>query len=230
MSFNWSLWAGPDPTGVVLRLILAMLLGGAVAWIHRRTSAGDEMGAGFAATLVLLAILIAAVTQVIGDNVARAFSLVGALSIVRFRTVVRDTRDTAFVIFAVVAGMAAGAQNAAVALGTLLVGGVAAFVTSGPAAVPAAPLAAVSGIVHTLRVRAAMGAPVEGAVSKVLTERGCVSQLASLGTTKQATGWEASWELAALPGGVTAEELVRAVGRLEGIQDVRWERRQNEEA
>src|SRR2546430_13730647 len=50
-------------------------------------------------------------TQVIGDNVARAFSLVGALSIVRFRTVVRDTQDTAYVIFAVVVGMAGDRQR-----------------------------------------------------------------------------------------------------------------------
>lgn len=47
--------------------------------------------------------------QVIDDRVARAFSLVGALSIVRFRTVLDDTQDIAFVIFAVVVGMAAGA-------------------------------------------------------------------------------------------------------------------------
>ena len=60
---------------------------------------------------MLLSILIAMVTQVIGDNIARAFSLVGALSIVRFRTVVRDTQDTAFVIFAVAVGMAMGANN-----------------------------------------------------------------------------------------------------------------------
>ena len=63
------------------------------------------------------------VTQVIGDNVARAFSLVGALSIVRFRTVVRDTQDTAYVIFAVVVGMAVGAKNPWVAfIGLGLVG------------------------------------------------------------------------------------------------------------
>ena len=67
-------------------------------------------------TLVLLCILIAMVTQVIGDNVARAFSLVGALSIVRFRTVVSDTRDTAFVIFSVIVGMAIGAGHTEVAL------------------------------------------------------------------------------------------------------------------
>ena len=49
---------------------------------------------------------IAMVTQVTGQNVALAFSLVGALSIVRFRTVVQDTNDTAFVIFAVAGGTA----------------------------------------------------------------------------------------------------------------------------
>src|SRR6187549_974627 len=99
----------PDPVAVLLRLLAALGLGSVVAWIHTRTSKGAEMGASFPATLVLLAVLIAMVTQVIGDNVARAFSLVGALSIVRFRTVVRDTQDTAFVIFSVAVGMAVGA-------------------------------------------------------------------------------------------------------------------------
>jgi energy-converting hydrogenase Eha subunit A len=85
---------------VLVRLLVAMALGIAVAWIYRATRKSAEMSASFSVTLVLLAILIAVVTQVIGDNIARAFSLVGALSIVRFRTVVRDTQDTAYVIFA----------------------------------------------------------------------------------------------------------------------------------
>jgi len=75
----------------------------------KRTQPADEIASSFPPTLVLLCVLIAMVTQVVGDNVARAFSLVGALSIVRFRTVVRDTEDTAYVIFAVVVGMAVGA-------------------------------------------------------------------------------------------------------------------------
>ena len=76
----------PAPVAVVGRLIAAMVLGGIVAQIYRHSRA--EPPSSFTVTLVLLAILIAMVTQVIGDNVARAFSLVGALSIVRFRTVV----------------------------------------------------------------------------------------------------------------------------------------------
>ena len=100
-----------------------MLLGAVVAWIYQRTRPASDTSSSLAITLVLLSILIAMVTQVIGDNVARAFSLVGALSIVRFRTVVRDTVDTAFVIFAVAVGMAVGASHPSVALSGIAVVG-----------------------------------------------------------------------------------------------------------
>src|SRR5436190_9181756 len=104
-----------------LRLCLAMLLGFAVMFVYRMARKGEPRNASFEVTLVLLAILIAMVTRVIGDSVARAFSLVGALSIVRFRTVVRDTQDTAYVIFAVVVGMAVGANLLPVALAGIAV-------------------------------------------------------------------------------------------------------------
>src|SRR6476620_3764460 len=99
--------AGAIPvSAIVFRLSAALILGAIVAWIYRRARGPAAASGSFPGTLVLLSLLIAMVTQVIGDNVARAFSLVGALSIVRFRTVVRDTQDTAYVIFAVVIGMA----------------------------------------------------------------------------------------------------------------------------
>lgn len=98
------------PVELAARLIAALLLGLAVAGIYRLSHGRRKEDARVLfATLVLLSLLIAMVALVIGNSVARAFSLVGALSIVRFRTVVDDTRDTAFVIFSVVAGMAAGA-------------------------------------------------------------------------------------------------------------------------
>ena len=116
-----------EPLDVLVRLCLALVLGGVVAWIYRRTRKSAEISSSFPVTLVLLAVLIAMVTQIVGDNVARAFSLVGALSIVRFRTVVRDTQDTAYVIFAVVVGMAAGANNLWVGLIGIGVVGLAAY-------------------------------------------------------------------------------------------------------
>jgi uncharacterized membrane protein YhiD involved in acid resistance len=62
------------------------------------------------------------VMMVIGNNIARAFSLVGALSIIRFRTAVKDTRDTAFVFFSLAIGMAVGTGNRQIALvGTVII-------------------------------------------------------------------------------------------------------------
>src|SRR6187549_2003565 len=212
----------PDPVAVLLRLLAALGLGSVVAWIHTRTSKGAEMGASFPATLVLLAVLIAMVTQVIGDNVARAFSLVGALSIVRFRTVVRDTRDTAFVIFAVVVGMAAGAQNFWVGGLGLAVGGAAAFALSALAK-DAAPDSWTPE--HVLTVRAAVSVRLEKSVGGVLDERGVRYRVLSIGTVKMATGMEGAWQIAGAP----AEDLVRELGRIEGIQDVRIERWTGEE-
>ena len=91
-----------------IRLIAACLFGFLVAVSYRFHRHPTPVPVTFPLTLVLLSILIAMVMQVIDDRVARAFSLVGALSIVRFRTVLDDAQDIAFVIFAVVVGMAAG--------------------------------------------------------------------------------------------------------------------------
>jgi Domain of unknown function (DUF4956) len=100
---------------LLARFVSSFLLGTSIAAVYLFSRRGQSVAPSFAPTLVLLAMLIAVVTQVIGDNIARAFSLVGALSIVRFRTAVEDTFDIAFVIFAVVTGMAVGAENLQVA-------------------------------------------------------------------------------------------------------------------
>ena len=101
---------------MAIRTLLAMLFGFVVAAVYRLTLGRRDEAQTLPTTLVLLCLLIAVVTLVIGNSVARAFGLVGALSIVRFRTVVEDTRDTAFVIFAVALGMAAGAGYAMLAV------------------------------------------------------------------------------------------------------------------
>jgi len=94
---------------ILIRILVAVVFGFAVALVYRFSHGRKQPDRlVFATTLILLSTLIAMVSMVIGDSVARAFGLVGALSIVRFRTVVDDTRDTAFVMFAVIVGMAAG--------------------------------------------------------------------------------------------------------------------------
>ena len=119
---------GGEPAHILFaRLVMAFALGLIIAAVYRWTAAPKARTPSFIPTLVLLCILIAMVTQVIGDSLAKAFSLVGALSIVRFRTNVRDTRDTAFVIFVVIVGMAVGSGHLTIALVGIPVATVAAW-------------------------------------------------------------------------------------------------------
>lgn len=203
-----------DPLQIFVRLVAALVLGWVVAWIYARTTRGEESATSLPTTLVLLCVMIAMVTQVIGDNVARAFSLVGALSIVRFRTVVRDTRDTAFVIFAVVVGMATGSQHPWVAVLGIVVAGGASFLLAWREGKPAAE--AEAGLV--LRLRVSVGTELEAVLKDVL--EGGRFRLLSLGTAKQGTSLDAAYEIH-LPNSLGPEELVKRLHRMDGIHDVR---------
>tara|TARA_B100000530_G_C15726594_1_gene396103 strand:+ start:96 stop:632 length:537 start_codon:yes stop_codon:yes gene_type:complete len=59
-------------------------------------------------TNVFVSVIVCMVIMIIGNNLARAFALVGALSIIRFRTVVKDTKDTAYIFWSLASGMALG--------------------------------------------------------------------------------------------------------------------------
>jgi len=102
---------GYSPMSVLVNMVLALLAGLLIAVIYRRTHKGLSYSQSFVVTLVLMCITVSAVMMVIGSNLARAFALVGALTIVRFRTVVKDTRDTAFIFFALTEGIASGTGN-----------------------------------------------------------------------------------------------------------------------
>lgn len=212
------LQSGPaiTPLDVFIRLVIAASLGAIVAWTYRKTRDVTDASPTFPATLVLLAVLIAMVTQVIGDNVARAFSLVGALSIVRFRTVVRDTQDTAFVIFAVVVGMAVGASNAWVAvIGIVVVGVAAALMRPTLNSVP--PFGASDTFILTLRLTTGLNLePVLGGLLDAHLER---RQLRLIKTARQGISIDVSYATRLRPG-CAPDELVKALNRIEGVQDV----------
>ena len=101
---------------MVINIILAMVLGFVVAWVYRYTHKGLSYSQAFTQTILFVSLVVAIVMMVIGSSLAKAFALVGALSIIRFRTVVKDTRDTAFVFGALAIGMAAGTSNYFLAL------------------------------------------------------------------------------------------------------------------
>jgi uncharacterized membrane protein YhiD involved in acid resistance len=95
---------------VVLVMLLSFVLSVFIGWIYKITHRGTSYTQSFVFTLVLNGMVVALVMMVIGSNIARAFSLVGALSIIRFRNAVKETRDVGFIFFTMAIGMAVGTR------------------------------------------------------------------------------------------------------------------------
>jgi uncharacterized membrane protein YhiD involved in acid resistance len=110
-------------TSIVINILVALLCGLFIAWLYRQTYKGPGYSVSFVNSLVLLTMITAVVLLTIGSNLARAFGLVGAMSIIRFRTAVKDTQDIVYIFFALAVGMAAGVGYHRVAfIGTAFVG------------------------------------------------------------------------------------------------------------
>lgn len=112
---------------VLINLLLAMVLGIIVAKVYKHTHKGISYSASYAYSIVLITMIVAFVMMVIGGNVARAFTLLGAFTLIRFRTAVKDPKDTAFIFLALVVGLAVGANDYALAIAGTIVTAVAAL-------------------------------------------------------------------------------------------------------
>ena len=95
----------------IINPVVAIALCAILAVVYRGTHKGLSYSQSFTQTILLVGLIVSLVMMTIGSNIASAFALVGALSIIRFRTVVKDTRDTAFVFASLAIGMAAGTAN-----------------------------------------------------------------------------------------------------------------------
>jgi uncharacterized membrane protein YhiD involved in acid resistance len=95
----------------LLSLLLAFVLGQVLAWTYAWTHSGLSYSRSFTQSLVLMAIVVTLVMFIIGNSIVTAFGLLGALALIRFRNVLKDTRDTVFVFAALVVGMAVGTQR-----------------------------------------------------------------------------------------------------------------------
>jgi uncharacterized membrane protein YhiD involved in acid resistance len=93
---------------VLINLTLAFILGVTVSLTYKKTHKGLSYSQSFMITNIFVAVIVCMVIMIIGNSLARAFALVGALSIIRFRTVVKDTKDTAYIFWSLAVGMASG--------------------------------------------------------------------------------------------------------------------------
>lgn len=206
-----------DWTQMLVNLCVAFVAGYLVAAIYKGTRPKSHVMPSFPPTLVLLAILLAMVTQVIGESLARAFGLVGALSIVRFRTVVRDTQDTAFVIFAVVVGMAAGAGAFTIAGLGLAVGGFAAALVRTKTDIGWADTE------NTLNLRLGIGVDHVSLLKETFAKSVEASEVLSVVTAKGGAAIDYIYRVRMKPG-FEPGPFVRELNQLEGVQNVELRR------
>jgi len=101
---------------ILLNMGAGLLIGLLIFVVYRVTHTGEVYSARFNVSLVMLALISTMVMTAIGSNVALSLGLVGALSIVRFRTVIRDSRDTMFIFWAVAVGVCCGVKAYVLAL------------------------------------------------------------------------------------------------------------------
>lgn len=95
---------------VAVVFALSFVLSLIVGWVYRSTHRGVSYSQTFVHTLVIMGITVAFIMLIIGSNIARAFTLVGALSIIRFRSAVKETKDLGFVFMVMAVGMACGTR------------------------------------------------------------------------------------------------------------------------
>lgn len=95
---------------VVAGIVLSFALSAFIGWVYQLTHRGTSYTQSFVFTLVINGMVVALVMMIVGSNIARAFSLVGALSIIRFRNAVKETRDVGFIFFTMGIGMAVGTK------------------------------------------------------------------------------------------------------------------------
>ena len=90
---------------------VSLLLAIAICFVYQRTHKGLQYSRSFVLSLALLPCIMSVLFLVIGGSVARAFGTVGAMSLIRFRTVVKDTVDLAYVFLAITIGLCVGSGN-----------------------------------------------------------------------------------------------------------------------
>jgi len=104
-----------NPLSVTYLLGMASIFGFIIAWTYNKTKSTTKNKYELENTIIIMTVVTALIIMVIGDSIARAIGIFGAFSIIRFRTPMKNPRDTAFVFLSLAAGLAAGT-------GTIIVG------------------------------------------------------------------------------------------------------------
>lgn len=124
--FNFYNFTGTEFSAAVIlfNLLFSFVLQLAIVWVYKKTHRGLSHSQSFLFTMVIIGVLGTVILMVVQNNLIGAFALLGAFSLIRFRTIVKETRDVAFIFFALAVGVAVGTNNYSIAfMATVLVSG-----------------------------------------------------------------------------------------------------------
>jgi len=113
---NQFLLSGPDLQDTLISLVLAAIMGLLISQLYRHTHRGLNYEHTFIAALVMLAPIVSVVMLYIRGDLVLSLGLIGSLSIVRFRTAIKDTRDMVFLFWVIAVGLGTGTYNWGVAV------------------------------------------------------------------------------------------------------------------
>lgn len=201
--------ARPAILAILLSFGLAQLISGAYIWTFR----GLSYSRAFVQSLALVSIVVCALMLAIGNNIAAGIGVAGGLSIVRFRTSLRDPRDIVFVFAALSAGISSGLQAFAPAIAGVLV------------------FLAATVMLHLteygsrrefdglVRFQAPPGATTEDAILTALKQNSRNFVLVTLRSVAQGSLMEHAYQLS-LPNIEKRSALVRMLQSIDGVRDV----------
>ena len=128
--FNFSSLVETIPTiNIVLSLLTALISAIIINYIYRKTYIGVSYTKSFSLSIILLSMVTSLIIRTINSNLSLSLGMVGALSIVRFRTAVKDPVDTVFMFWAICVGIMSGAGLYLVALLATLIIGICYFIS-----------------------------------------------------------------------------------------------------
>ena len=194
---------------MVLVIVLSFVLSAVIGWIYQLTHRGASYTQSFAFTLVLNGMVVALVMLVVGSDIARAFSLVGALSIIRFRNAVKETRDVGFIFFTMAVGMTVGTRFYLLAvIGTLSIAAVIVWMTR-------SNWFAREMSSHILHIQVPKGVPLEALFDKALAKYTRSAELISADSGQSGMLTELTYHIG-LKKSVQVEQFLTEIGNLNG--------------
>ena len=109
------------PNEIIFNLIISFFYGLLISFVYKKTHKGMSYSQSFMITNIFLSVIVCMVIMTIGNSISRAFALVGALSIIRFRTVIKDTKDIVYIFWSLAAGMTCGTGSYFLALASAVI-------------------------------------------------------------------------------------------------------------